>query len=213
LSGAGTPRPRVYVKIPPDRLGAVIGVEGEVKKEIMRRTGTAITVDTENSMVIIEPEVEGVPPVNLMKAAEVVKAIAYGFPPEKAFRLLDEDQILVVVDLKQIVGDKENHLKRIKGRIIGEGGRARRTIEEMTGTYIHVGEHHVAIIGDYERAMAAKQAIEMLAEGRMHSTVYRHLERLLREIKRRESLRMWAREELYEASQGMGGRRRRPGLF
>ncbi len=208
MSGAAQPRPRIYVKIPPDRLGAVIGVDGEVKKEIMRRTGTVITVDTENSMVIIEPEMEGVPPVNLMKAAEVVKAIAYGFPPEKAFRLLDEDQILVIVDLKHIVGDKENHLKRIKGRIIGEGGRARRTIEEMTGTYIHVGDYHVAIIGDYERAMAAKQAIEMLAEGRMHSTVYRHLERLLREIKRRESLRMWAKEELYEASQA--GARRRP---
>ena len=208
MSSSMAPRPRIYVKIPPDRLGAVIGVEGEVKKEIMRRTGTIITVDTENSMVIIEPEFEGVPPVNLMKAAEVVKAIAYGFPPDKAFRLLDEDQILVVVDLKQIVGDKENHLKRIKGRIIGEGGRARRTIEEMTGTYIHVGEYHVAIIGDYERAMAAKQAIEMLADGRMHSTVYRHLERLLREIKRRESLRMWAREELYETSNASGRRER-----
>ena len=185
-------RPRIYVKIPPERLGAVIGASGDVKQEIMRRTGTVITVDTENSMVIIEPEVDGIPPISLMKAGEVVKAIAYGFPPEKAYRLLDDDQILVIVDLKQIVGDKPNHLKRVKGRIIGEGGRARRTIEEMTGTYIHVGDSYVAIIGDYERSMAAKQAIEMLADGRMHSTVYRHLERLLKEIRRREALKMWA---------------------
>lgn len=188
-------KPRIYVRVKPDRLGAIIGHSGEVKTEIMRRTGTVLTVDTENSMVIVEPEVDGVPPINLMKAAEIVKAISLGFPPEKAFRLLDDEQILVVVDLKQIVGDSQNHLKRIKGRIIGEGGRARRTIEEMTGTYIHVGEHEVAIIGDYERAMAAKQAVEMLAEGRMHSTVYRHLERLLREIRRRESLKMWVKEE------------------
>ncbi|BAN90002.1 KH domain-containing protein [Aeropyrum camini] len=195
MSGEGA-KPRIYVKVRPERLGAVIGPQGEVKAEIMRRTGTVITVDTENSMVIVEPEAEGVPPVNMMKAAEVVKAISLGFPPEKAFRLLEEDQILVVVDLKQIVGDSQNHLRRIKGRIIGEGGRARRAIEEMTDTYINVGEHEVAIIGDYERAMAAKQAIEMLAEGRMHSTVYRHLERIMREIKRRERLRMWAREEM-----------------
>ena len=187
-------RPRIYVKIPPERLGAVIGPNGEVKREIMRRTGTVISVDTENSMVVIEPEAEGVPPINLMRAGEIVKAIAYGFSPDRAFRLLDEEQILVIVDLKQLVGDKPNHLKRVKGRIIGEGGRARRTIEEMTGTYIHVGDSHVAIIGDYERAMAAKQAIEMLAEGRMHSTVYRHLERLLREIRRREALKMWMDE-------------------
>ncbi|MCE4615784.1 MAG: KH domain-containing protein [Aeropyrum sp.] len=189
-------KPRIYVKVKPERLGALIGQEGSVKTEIMRKTGTVLTVDSENSMIIIEPEADVVPPINLMKAAEIVKAISLGFPPEKALRLLDDDQILVVVDLKQVVGDSPNHLRRIKGRIIGEGGRARRTLEEMTGTYIHVGEHEVAIIGDYERAMAAKQAVEMLAEGRMHSTVYRHLERLLREIKRRERLKMWSPEEI-----------------
>lgn len=188
-------RPRIYVRVPPERLGALIGPDGRVKLEIMRLTGTVMSIDSENGMVIIEPEADGVPPVNLMKAADIVRAIALGFPPDKAMRLAGEDQVLVVVDLKQLVGDSPNHLKRIKGRIIGEGGRARRTIEEMTGTYIHVGEHHVAIIGDYERAMAAKTAVEMLAEGRMHSTVYRHLERLLREIRRRESLRLWAGEE------------------
>ena len=183
--------PRLYVRVPPERLSVIIGPNGRVKKEIMEKTGTIITVDTENSMVIVEPEVPGAPPINLMKAAEIVKAIAYGFPPDKAMRLLDEDQILVVVDLKQLVGDSPNHLKRVKARIIGEKGRAKRTIEEMTGTYIHVGDYHVAIIGDYERAMAAKHAIEMLVEGRMHSTVYRYLERVLREIRRRETLRIW----------------------
>ena len=184
------------MKVPLERLGAVIGRKGEVKKELSERLGVRITVDSENSIVIVEPEASGIPPVNLMKAAEIIKAIAYGFPPEKAMRLLEEDQILVIVDLKQIVGDAPNHLRRVKARIIGEKGRARRTIEEMTGTYINVGDYHVAIIGDYERAMAAKQAIEMLAEGRMHSTVYKYLDSILREIKRREHLRLWARDEL-----------------
>ncbi len=194
MSASGI-RPRVYVKIPPDRLGVVIGVGGSVKREIMDRLGVRISVDSENSMVIVEPEVEGVPPVNVMKAAEIVKAIALGFPPDKAMRLADEDQILVVVDLKQLVGDQPNHLKRVKARIIGERGRARRTLEQMTDTYINVGDTVVAIIGDYERAMAAKRAVEMLVEGRMHSTVYRYLERELREIKRREQLRLWAKDE------------------
>ncbi len=189
-------RPKIYVKVPIDRLGTVIGEKGKVKQMIMDATGTRITVDTENGVVIIEPETEGVPPVNLMKAGEIVKAIAYGFPPEKAMRLLEEDQILVIVNLKDYVGDAPNHLTRIKGRIIGEKGRARRTIEEMTGTLINVGDYVVAIIGDYERAMAAKKAVEMLIEGRMHSTVYRYLERVLREIKRREHLRLWAKDEL-----------------
>ncbi len=194
----GEGRPRIYVKVPIDRLGAVIGKKGEVKLKLIEKLGVRLTIDSENSMVIVEPEAPNIPPINMMKAAEIIKAIAYGFPPEKAFRLLDDEQILVIVDLKQIVGDSPNHLKRVKGRIIGEGGRARKTIEEMTGTDIFVGDHYVAIIGDYERAMAAKKAVEMLAEGRMHSTVYRYLDMVLREIKRREALRMWAKDEFNE---------------
>lgn len=192
MSGGVGVKPRMYVKIPPERLGAVIGEEGSVKKEISRRLGVSINIDTVNSMAVIEPEADNTPPVNVVKAAEIVKAIAYGFTPDKAMSLLNEDYVLVVVDLKELLGDKENHLRRVKGRIIGEGGRARRTLEELTGTYIVVGEYHVAIIGEYERAMAAKEAVEMLAQGRMHSTVYRHLETLMRDIKRRERLKFWS---------------------
>jgi ribosomal RNA assembly protein len=192
MSGGVGVKPRMYVKIPPERLGAVIGEEGSVKKEISRRLGVSINIDTVNSMAVIEPEADNTPPVNVVKAAEIVKAIAYGFTPDKAMSLLNEDYVLVVVDLKELLGDKENHLRRVKGRIIGEGGRARRTLEELTGTYIVVGEYHVAIIGEYERAMAAKEAIEMLAQGRMHSTVYRHLETLMRDIKKRERLKFWS---------------------
>jgi hypothetical protein len=75
--------------------------------------------------------------------------------------------------------------------IIGEKGRARRTLEEMTGTKIVVGKYHVAIIGSYERAMAAKRAVEMLAEGRQHGTVYRHIDTMMRSIKRREAVGLW----------------------
>jgi ribosomal RNA assembly protein len=192
MSGGVGVKPRMYVKIPPERLGAVIGEEGSVKKEISRRLGVSINIDTVNSMAVIEPEADNTPPVNVVKAAEIVKAIAYGFTPDKAMSLLNEDYVLVVVDLKELLGDKENHLKRVKGRIIGEGGRARKTLEELTGTYIVVGDYHVAIIGEYERAMAAKEAVEMLAQGRMHSTVYRHLETLMRDIKKRERLKFWS---------------------
>ena len=191
MSGGVGIKPRMYVKIPPERLGAVIGEGGSVKKEISRRLGVSINIDTVNSMAVIEPETDNTPPINVVKAAEIVKAIAYGFPPDKAMSLLNEDYVLIVVDLKELLGDKENHLKRVKGRIIGEGGRARKTLEELTGTYIVVGDYHVAIIGEYERAMAAKEAIEMLVQGRMHSTVYRYLETLMRDIKKRERLRFW----------------------
>jgi ribosomal RNA assembly protein len=185
---------RFYVKIPLERIGVLIGKNGETLKRLMRETQTKITVDEVNATVIIEPAGPQTKAADLMKARDIVMAIGYGFSPERAFRLLDDDQILVVIDLKQYVGPSENHLTRIKGRIIGEEGRARKNIEEMTGTYISVYDDYVAIIGDYESANAARDAIMMLIEGRQHSTVYRYLEREMRKIKRSRITAFWVTE-------------------
>ena len=182
---------RLYAKLPLDRIGVLIGEGGKVKLEIMKRTRTKITVDSTTGMVVIEPEAPDVPPFMVMKAQEVVRAIAYGFPPEKALKLLDEDQVLIVIDLKQYVGDAPNHLQRVKGRIIGEKGKARRTLEEMTGTYISIYGNYVAIIGDYETASIAKHAVEMLIQGRQHSTVYRYVERAMFDVRRSRMTSLW----------------------
>lgn len=182
---SGGLRQRIYVKIPPERLASVIGPEGSVKKEIERALGVEVSIDSENSMAVVEGK-EGSSPEAVLRASEIIKAISYGFSPERAMTLLGEEQTLIYIDLKDRLGDRPNHIKRVKGRIIGEEGRARRTLEEMTGCHIHVGEAHVAIIGEYRRAMVAKEAIEMLIEGRAHSTVYRHVETLMREIRRLE---------------------------
>ncbi|ABN70203.1 KH, type 1, domain protein [Staphylothermus marinus F1] len=182
---------RLYEKVPPDRIGVLIGHEGKIKEELMRRTRTIITIDSTTGTVIIEPASPTTTALELMKARDVVRAIAYGFSPERAFRLLDEDQVLLVIDLKQYVGDRPNHLQRVKGRIIGEGGKARRIIEEMTGTYISVYKNYVAIIGDFESANIAKTAIELLIEGRRHSTVYRYIERETFLEKRKKMRQLW----------------------
>lgn len=182
---------RLYEKIPIDRIGVLIGHDGRVKEEIMRRTNTRITVDSTTGTVVIEPASPSTTALQLMKARDIVRAIAYGFSPERAMRLLDEDQVLIVIDLKQYIGDKPNHIQRIKGRIIGEGGKARRTIEEVTGTYISIYREYVAIIGDFESANIAKEAIEMLIQGRQHATVYRFLEREMYLEKRRRMRELW----------------------
>lgn len=182
---------RLYCRVPLDRVGVLIGENGQVIRDLMRRTMTIIRVDSQNGTVVIEPESPNVPPINLLKAQDFIKAIAYGFSPERALRILDEDQILLVIDLKQKVGPSPNHITRVKGRIIGEKGKARKIIEEMTGTYISVYDTYVAIIGDYESATAAREAIEMLIEGRQHTTVYRYLERIMRQIKRRKITKLW----------------------
>ena len=186
---------RLYVRVPLDRIGVLIGREGEVLRRVMERTGTKISVDSVNGTVIIEPASPATSPFQMLKAQDFVRAIAYGFSPDRAMRVLEEDQVLVVIDLKQYVGSSPNHLTRIKGRIIGEKGKARRNLEEMGGVYISVYDDYVAIIGDYESANAVKEAIELLIQGRQHSTVYRYLDRAMAKVRRRERLELWRREE------------------
>lgn len=193
-----TPRPRTsvgltkaYVTIPLDRVGVVIGKNGETIKKIMEATKTKISVDEANGVAIVEPASPHTSPYDIMKAQEIIKAIGYGFSSEKAFKLLEDDAVLIVIDLTQHVKDSENHLTRVKGRIIGESGKARKNIEEMTNTHISVYGNYVAIIGSYDNANIAREAIMMLIEGRQHSTVYRHIDRLMRQIKRSYVARLW----------------------
>jgi ribosomal RNA assembly protein len=186
---------RLYEKLPLDRIGVLLGREGSVRKEIEEKTKTLLTVDTQTGSVIIEPASPSTTALELIKAQNIVRAIGYGFSPERAFRLLEDDQVLEVVDVRQYVGDKPNHVKRVLGRIIGEEGKARRILEEYTGTYISIYDHYVAIIGDYETANIAKKAIEMLIQGRMHATVYKYIDREMYTLRRLRMTELWRKEE------------------
>ncbi|MEM4717158.1 MAG: KH domain-containing protein [Desulfurococcaceae archaeon] len=186
---------RLYEKVPPERIGVLLGHNGVVKKEIEEKTRTILTIDRDTGTVIIEPAFPDTTAFELMKAQNIVKAIGHGFSPERAFRLLEEDQILEIVDVRQYVGDKPNHLKRVLGRVIGEEGKARKILEELTGTYISIYEPYVAIIGDYETSNIAKKAVEMLVEGRMHSTVYRYVDREMFTLRRKRMTELWREKE------------------
>ncbi len=185
---------RLYIKIPLERIGALIGKGGETLKKLMEQTQTKITVDEVNGTVIVEPQTPQTRVLDLMKARDIILAIGYGFSPERAFRLLEDDQILIVIDLKQYVKPSENHLTRVKGRLIGEDGKARKNLEEMTGTEISIYDDYVAVIGDYESANIAREAILMLIDGRQHSTVYKYVDKAMRQIRRSRMVSLWERE-------------------
>ncbi|UXD21298.1 RNA-processing protein [Ignicoccus pacificus DSM 13166] len=182
---------KFYLIIPQERVGALLGKGKRTLKEIMERTKTKIQVE-EGGRVVIEPT-EETTPIMMMKAREIVRAIGLGFPPEKALSLLSDDMILEVIDVKDYLLDHhdEKTLRRLLGRVIGKGGRAKKNIEEIAGVYLSITKGQIAIIGDYESAEAAKRAIGELLEGKMHATVYRHLETAMRSIKRRGMMSYW----------------------
>jgi ribosomal RNA assembly protein len=166
--------------MPKERIGAAIGPDGSVKREIERRAGVKLTFDSETGQVRIEP---GDNPLGVLKANDTLKAIARGFSPEKALRLLQEDQFLDIIDIRDYVGDSERAITRMKGRLIGKGGRTREAIERATGVYVSIYGKTVTTIGSAEQLRNARDAVEMLLKGAEHSTVYRFLERRRKEMK------------------------------
>ncbi|MCD6404171.1 MAG: RNA-processing protein, partial [Nanoarchaeota archaeon] len=67
--------------------------------------------------------------------------------------------------------------------VIGRDGKAKEKIEELTDTNICVSGKTVSIIGRYDDAMIAREAVERLLGGAMHATVFRFLEKKRREKK------------------------------
>ncbi|NHJ04680.1 MAG: RNA-processing protein [Candidatus Heimdallarchaeota archaeon] len=167
---------RFYITIPRDRIGALIGPKGRVKKRLEENAGVDLEIDSESGDVIIiaKPDIED--PFLAIKARDFVHAVGRGFNPTAAFSLLDEDIYLEIINMKVIVGDNPSKIQRFRGRIIGREGRTRKVIEETTGTRIVVYGNTVSIIGQFERLRVAREAIHLILDGSKHGTVYAFLE-------------------------------------
>ncbi len=179
------------VRIPVERVGVLIGREGTVKKKIESMCKVKLEINSETGEVDIISTGEMEDPTMIFKAQNMVLAIGRGFSPEKAFRLIDDDVFLHIINLRDAIGRSKRDLKRIKGRIIGKEGKTRRIIEETTNVDVSVYGHTVALIGRLEELTIAKEAIEKLVSGSQHKTVYKFLGRKRSELKR-------ARLELWE---------------
>ena len=184
-------RASTFTKVPRDRIGALIGPEGRVKENIERRLSVELTIDSEAGDVTITLAKEDQDPSLLFRAKEVVTAIGRGFSPERASRLIrDEDAALEIMDLRAIFGRSPSDIKRIKGRIIGQEGKTRRIIEELTEADVSVHGYTVSIIANVDQMEVAREAIQMLLRGSQHSTLYRFLHRKRRELKKKK-LELW----------------------
>jgi ribosomal RNA assembly protein len=163
------------IRIPKERVGALIGKGGETKKFIEEQSKVALFIDSEGEVTIDESTTED--PVMGMKIADVVKAVGRGFSPHRAFRLLDDDEYLETIDIRDYVGKKTNNVVRMRARIIGSNGKTRRIIEELTGASVSIFGSTVSIIANDLQLPIARTAIDMLLRGSEHATVYRYLER------------------------------------
>jgi len=170
------------LKIPKERIAVLIGKEGETKQELEDAAKTRMNVDSKEGDITLTGEDS----IKIYSLREVVKAIGRGFNPEIAKLLLKQDYSLEVLPLLNYVKNK-NHFERIKGRVIGAGGKARGTIEHLTQTHISVYGKTISIIGLPEDIVIAKRAIESLLQGSPHSNVYRWLEKNMKKRKQEKA--------------------------
>lgn len=171
--------PTLYVRIPEDRVGVLIGPGGRTRQDIAQRTSTEVHVDAaEGEVRISGPDSD---PVRVMQARDIVLAIGRGFSPERAKRLLKDDTYLGILDIKATTGKKEKAaLRRIRSRVIGTRGEARTRIEQLSGCSVSVYGATVALIGLEDQLDRATRAVELLLRGSEHSTVFHMLARLRR---------------------------------
>lgn len=169
------------VKIPKERVAVLVGVKGETKTKIEKALGIHVTIDSKEADVLLE----GDDSLHLLTGQNIVKAIGRGFNPEIAMELLSDENYLEVVDIEEYSGTSKSSLIRVRARAIGTGGKARKTVEELTDTKVVVFGKTISIIGDFEGVALARKAFESLLMGNRHSTVYAWLEKHRKEVKRK----------------------------
>jgi ribosomal RNA assembly protein len=184
------------ILIPLDRVGVLIGKSGSVKSKIEQICSVTLLIDSQTGEIIIRGtgNIENMIP---FKAEEIVMAIGRGFSADKALQLLEGENSLHIIDLREFVGKSSSQIGRIKARIIGEGGRVRKNVEELSGASVCVYGHTVAIIGEGKQLRSAVNAITSLSNGSTHGKVYNDLQESRRRQKI-ERLQLWEGENVFE---------------
>mgnify|MGYP003985547555 CR=1 FL=1 len=160
------------VKIPKERIAVLIGEKGNEKKRIQKRTNTTLMINSNDGIVLIE----GKDSVDVMVAKDIVRAVGRGFNPDIALALSNEENNFELINIHDFVGKSKNQEGRVKARIIGTDGKARKNIENLTNTSIVVFGKTVGIIGKIDDVDLARRALENLINGSPHMKVYKWIE-------------------------------------
>jgi len=171
-----------YLRIPIIRIGVLIGHNGETRQKLEDITNSTIDIDSKSGEITIDDS-KIKDPLTTIKIENIILAIGRGFSPEHAFQLLNDDYDFFIFDIRDYVGNKDNHIRRLKSRIIGRNGKTKNVLEDLTDSQISIYGHTVSIISNYINIDITKKAIDKLLSGSKHATTYRFVETNMKKIR------------------------------
>lgn len=107
-------------------------------------------------------------------ARQVVDALNYGFPYAEAISIKTEDRVLETVNIKDYTN--RANLERVRGRVIGKGGKTIKTLASLTDSAMEIQENTVAIITNPENLERATSSVIAIIKGAKQGGVYKELE-------------------------------------
>ncbi len=136
-----------------------------------------VRFDEANNMVLIESKDEK---SDVLKVRDFVIALDNCIEESLGLEILRKDFMVYLIDLRNIFSDKED-IRRILGRIIGEQGKIKAKIIEMTGCHLQINDSKILLVGSYEDVEYAKQAIQIIVDGSPYTRLFKYLEKVRRE--------------------------------
>ncbi|MFW5902754.1 MAG: HAD-IA family hydrolase, partial [archaeon] len=97
------------LKIPKERIGALIGKKGTTKEKIEESTDVKIEVDSKTGEITVKRYL-GRSPDKSIRAIDIVKAIGHGFSPRKAFKLLEPKVYIETIDISEHTRDSNKDI-------------------------------------------------------------------------------------------------------
>jgi len=157
------------VYIPKERIRKLKQSRGLISS-VEKLCGCKIKVDSDDDVV----EITGEAYPEYM-ARNIIYAFGRGFEMELAEKLSDDSYYFNSIDLERIISS-DKRVKQVKARIIGENGRTKRYIEEVSGAKISVYGDTVSFIGSITEINEAETAVNTLIDGGTHRLAYTRME-------------------------------------
>ncbi len=164
-----------YILIPKERIAVLIGKAGSVRKGIEKRGKVSMVIDSESGEVAVTRKVIK-DPTNALMALDIIRAVARGFSPQKAYKLWSPNIYLETIDLTEFLGSSGKALERVRARLIGREGKVRNYIARLTSVDIVIYGKTVSILGEADNVGLAKEAMFKIIEGLPHNAVFKFLE-------------------------------------